>query len=184
MRQEIIFIFICCLFVFEGSNQQELSTQQEKPLVADNDLILIFSVSIAVVIGILLYLSRDYILRRKGEYEKKDYESKKNRDYEKYHADWTSEDMSFGESKRFHDNEEFENAMKNSTLPNYYKILGLPRDCSQGEIKNRFRLLVKEWHPDKNKDPANQKKMAQINEAYEVLSDPDKKAQYDKFFMS
>ncbi|BAL80819.1 molecular chaperone DnaJ [Caldisericum exile] len=64
----------------------------------------------------------------------------------------------------------------------YYEILGVSRNASQEEIKKKYRELVMKYHPDLHKDdPEAAKKMAEINEAYEVLSDPEKRAQYDKF---
>ncbi len=66
----------------------------------------------------------------------------------------------------------------------YYEILGVPRNASEDEIKAAYKRLVKEWHPDKQ--PEERKKYAEqkfkeIQEAYEVLSDPQKRAMYDKF---
>ena len=64
----------------------------------------------------------------------------------------------------------------------YYEILGIGRDASQEEIKRAYRKLVRQYHPDAN--PGNkeaEEKFKLINEAYEVLSDPQKKAQYDQF---
>ena len=64
----------------------------------------------------------------------------------------------------------------------YYEILGVSRNASQDEIKKRYRELVMKYHPDLHKDdPSASKKMAEINEAYEVLSNPEKRAQYDRF---
>ena len=71
---------------------------------------------------------------------------------------------------------------QNSDFPNYYKILGISKDSSEREIKVQFRLLVKEWHPDRNPDPKTKEKMAEINKAYEVLSDKERKKNYDRFF--
>ena len=64
-----------------------------------------------------------------------DYESKKNRDYEKYHSDWTSEEF-VGKKSINKDDEEFRKSMQNSNFPNYYKILEVSNDATQGEIKN------------------------------------------------
>lgn len=64
----------------------------------------------------------------------------------------------------------------------YYEILGIGRDASQEEIKRAYRKLVRQYHPDAN--PGNkeaEERFKLINEAYEVLSDPQKKAQYDQF---
>ena len=51
----------------------------------------------------------------------------------------------------------------------------------RGKIKEKFRLLAKEWHPDKRKDSSDQK-MTEINNAYEVLSNPELREKYDKYF--
>lgn len=64
----------------------------------------------------------------------------------------------------------------------YYEILGVPRDASLEDIKKAYRKVAREHHPDvaQNKEEA-EKKFKEINEAYRVLSDPQKRAQYDKF---
>ena len=62
-----------------------------------------------------------------------------------------------------------------------YVILGVPRSASKEDIQNKFRRLALEYHPDRNKDPGAQDKFKEINAAYQVLSDPQKRAQYDRF---
>ncbi len=64
----------------------------------------------------------------------------------------------------------------------YYKILGVDKNASQDEIKKAFRKLARKYHPDMNKgDKAAEEKFKEINEANEVLSDPDKRQKYDQF---
>lgn len=64
----------------------------------------------------------------------------------------------------------------------YYKILGVDRNASKDEIKKAFRKLAHEHHPDKNKGDAEaEKKFKEASEAYTVLSDDNKRAQYDRF---
>ncbi len=63
----------------------------------------------------------------------------------------------------------------------YYKLLGIDKNASADEIKKAYRKLALKHHPDKGGDEAEFKK---INEAYQVLSDPQKRAQYDRFGQS
>ncbi len=76
-------------------------------------------------------------------------------------------------------------ALKRSKTKDYYKILGVAHDADERQIKSAYRKLSKQHHPDKaakqglNKEDA-EKKMAGINEAYEVLSDPELRARFDR----
>jgi molecular chaperone DnaJ len=63
----------------------------------------------------------------------------------------------------------------------YYEVLGLDRNASQDDIKRAFRKLAFQYHPDRNKEPDAEEKFKEISEAYAVLSDEQKKAQYDRF---
>ena len=63
----------------------------------------------------------------------------------------------------------------------YYKTLGVSKDATREQIKDAYRRLVLKYHPDVNKDPKAQAKMQELNEAYAVLNDEQKRAQYDSF---
>ena len=63
----------------------------------------------------------------------------------------------------------------------YYEVLGLSKGASDDDIKRAYRKLAKQYHPDVNKAPDAEEKFKEINEAYEVLSDPQKKQTYDQF---
>src|SRR6266511_4737833 len=64
----------------------------------------------------------------------------------------------------------------------YYKVLGLGKNATPEEIKRAYRKLAVKYHPDKNPgDKTAEERFKEINEAYAVLSDPQKKAQYDQF---
>jgi molecular chaperone DnaJ len=62
-----------------------------------------------------------------------------------------------------------------------YSVLGVERGASDAEVKRAFRRLAQQWHPDVNQDPAAQERFKEINEAYQVLSDPQRRQQYDTF---
>ena len=63
----------------------------------------------------------------------------------------------------------------------YYKVLGVDRNASEQEINKAYRRLAKKYHPDLNHEPGAEEKYKQVNEAYEVLHDKQKRAQYDQF---
>ncbi|MFW6159445.1 MAG: DnaJ domain-containing protein, partial [Planctomycetota bacterium] len=66
---------------------------------------------------------------------------------------------------------------------NYYDVLGVSRDADTDEIKRAFRKLAARYHPDKNPDNKKEaeEKFKEVAEAYEVLSDPEKRSRYDQF---
>ena len=69
-----------------------------------------------------------------------------------------------------------------NTTRDYYEILGVSKDANKDEIKRAYRKLAMKYHPDVNKDnPDAEKHFMEVNEAYEVLSDPKKRATYDQF---
>ena len=63
----------------------------------------------------------------------------------------------------------------------YYEVLNVERGAPQDEIKKAFRKLAFQYHPDRNKEPDAEDKFKEISEAYAILSDPEKKQQYDMF---
>lgn len=63
----------------------------------------------------------------------------------------------------------------------YYEVLGVPRTASLEEIKAAFRKLARQYHPDVSQEPDAEERFKEINEAYGVLSDPEKRARYDRF---
>lgn len=65
---------------------------------------------------------------------------------------------------------------------NYYELLGVARDATDKDIRQAYRKLARQYHPDVNPgDPGSEDKFKQINEAHGVLSDPDKRRKYDKY---
>lgn len=65
------------------------------------------------------------------------------------------------------------------TERNYYEVLGVSKDASQNEIKKAYRKLVRKYHPDVNKDAGATEKATEVNVAYGVLGDKEKRAEYD-----
>jgi molecular chaperone DnaJ len=68
-----------------------------------------------------------------------------------------------------------------STKRDYYEVLGVSRTADPNELKRAYRRLARQYHPDINKDPDAEEHFKEINEAYEVLSDQEKRQKYDRF---
>ena len=68
-----------------------------------------------------------------------------------------------------------------TTKRDYYDVLGVPRDASTEALKKAFRKLAMQYHPDRNNKPGAEERFKEINEAYEILSDPERRLAYDRF---
>lgn len=71
--------------------------------------------------------------------------------------------------------------MSSDSQNDYYETLGVPRTATKDDIKSAYRKLAFQYHPDRNKSPGAEEKFKQISEAYAVLSDEEKRRQYDEF---
>jgi len=170
-------------FYDSGHNVNPMKVGNGANNLSESDQITIFAIAAIIIIGVLVFLARGSFTRKKTEYDVGEWESKKNRDYEKYHSEWMSDEISFertGKDKL--SDEEFRESLLNENLPDYYAILQISKNASQNEIKKQFRLLAKKWHPDKKQSNDAEEKMAQINMAYEVLSDHKRRKMYDQHF--
>lgn len=67
------------------------------------------------------------------------------------------------------------------SLSDPYRVLGIHKSATAPEIRKAYKQLAKEWHPDKNNDPGAEDKFVEITQAYELLSDPERRKQYDNF---
>ena len=150
---------------------------------SESDQIIVFASAAIIIISVLIFLARHSIFKKKTEYDTSDWASKKNRDYEKYHSEWMSDEISFErKGKNKLSDEEFRKSLLNNNLPDYYAVLQIQKNASQNEIKSQFRQLAKKWHPDKKQSDDAEEKMTQINTAYEVLSNPKRRKMYDQRF--
>ena len=170
-------------FYDSGHNVNPNKVNSEIDSLSESDQIIIFAFATIIIISVLIFLARHSIFRNKTDYDTGDWASKKNRDYEKYHSEWMSDEISFerkGKSKL--SDEEFRKSLLSKNLLDYYTILQIQKNASQNEIKRQFRQLAKKWHPDKKQSDDAEEKMAQINMAYEVLSNPKRRKMYDQSF--
>ena len=170
-------------FYDSGHNVNPMKVDGAIESLTESELITVFTIATAIIIGVLIFLARGSLFRKKTEYDTGEWESKKNRDYEKYHSEWMSDEISFerkGKDKL--SDEDFRKSLLSEDLPDYYVILQTETTASQNEIKSQFRKLAKKWHPDRKQSDDAEEKMAQINTAYEVLSDPKRRKMYDQHF--
>ncbi len=178
-RKELFIISLVVLGAFQTANAQNNELDMELE-VTDEERIILFSGFSVVVIGIFLFLARDIVLRRKTSYDKEKLESKQDKTFEKYHSDWGDDYEELGKRKNTKENREFREAATNNSLPNYYDVLEVSNNATQDEIKIKFRELAKKTHPDKTKSNSEEE-MSELNKAYEVLSDKERRESYDKY---
>ena len=111
-------------FYHTGQNVNPVDVSNGNYGFSEQDQVIIFSIAAAVIVGVLVFLARGTIFRKKTEYDKEDWASKKNRDYEKYHSEWMSDEIKPGrkEKIKFSD-EEFRKSLLEDNVPDYYSIL-------------------------------------------------------------
>ena len=180
MKAQSIFIISVIVFGVLQTTYAQTGELDMELVVSDEEKIMLFGGFTIAIIAIFLFLARDIILQKKTLYDKENLESKKDRTYEKYHSDWGEDYEELGSRKNTKEDREFRDAVKNNELPNYYKVLGVSKDATSEEIKNKFRELVKKTHPDKTKEDSEEA-MVELNKAYEILSDEERKERYDKY---
>ena len=170
-------------FYDSGHNVNPMKVDGTIESLTESEQMIVFASAAAIIISVLIFLARGSIFRKKTEYDTGEWESQKNRDYEKYHSEWMSDEINFerkGKNKLSDD--DFRNSLLSESLADYYAILQIQKTASQDEIKNQFRQLAKKWHPDRKQSDDAEEKMAQINMAYEVLSNPKRRKMYDQHF--
>jgi len=166
-----------------GHNVNPMKVDGTIESLTESEQMIVFAIAAAIIISVLIFLARGSIFRKKNEYDTGEWESKKNRDYEKYHSEWMSDEISFErKGKNKLSDEDFRKSLLSNDIPDYYAILQIQKTASQNEIKNQFRSLAKKWHPDRKQSDDAEKKMAQINMAYEVLSGTKRRKMYDQHF--
>ncbi len=180
MKLQSIFIISIIVFGALQTTYAQTGELDMELVVSDEEKIMLFGGFIIAIIAIFLFLARDIILRKKTSYDKEKLESKKDRTYEKYHSDWGEDYEELGARKNTKEDREFRDAAKNDELPNYYEVLGISKDATQEEIKKKFRDLAKKTHPDRTKEDSEEA-MVELNKAYEILSDEERKERYDKY---
>ena len=123
-------------FFYDSGAQVNPPSAVSDYYVSAEDLYLTFAIAIIIVLGVFIYLARHIILRTKTSYDDVKLDSKKNRDYEKYHSEWSEEEI-FGSHKRNTEAKEFREMYNDNSLPKLLSYIG---------INKRF-------HPIRNQKP-------------------------------
>lgn len=174
-------VFISLIQNVSGQSDEMEKKLQMELIVTDEQKIILFAGFAIAVIVLFLYLARDIIFRKKTPYDSKEYDSKNDKTYEKYHSDWSDDYEELGTRKNSKEDKEFRIASQDSSLPDYYKILEISQNATHEEIKKQYRQLAKKIHPDKNKGEKSEEIMVQINKAYEILSNKELRKKYDMY---
>ena len=162
--------------------------QQMLPAAASaGDQFVILACFAVAVAAVFAYLARDALLRRKTGYDGQSLGSKEDREHEKYHSDWADYFEDVGSRTRRTGGGggggggDGDGTMPDAgDLPDPYEVMGVEIDATQERIKERYRELAKASHPDRNTEEDAGSRMARINRAYEILSDPQTRAEYDR----
>ncbi len=175
-------ILVISIIIFGGmytAYAQNDNLDMELEITDEEKIILFLGFTIAVL-AIFLFLARDIILKKKTSYDNEEFESKKDKTFEKYHSDWGDDYEELGQRRNTKEDKEFREALDKDELPNYYEIIGVSTNATLEEIKKKFREQAKKTHPDKTKENSEEE-MVELNKAYEVLSDKERREKYDKY---
>ncbi|MBS3921737.1 MAG: DnaJ domain-containing protein [Nitrosarchaeum sp.] len=176
----ILSIILICMIQNVSAQIDDTERKLQMELeVTDEQKIILFSGFAIAVIGLFVYLARDIILRKKTTYDDKEFDSKNDKTYEKYHSDWSDDYEEIGTRKNSKEDKEFRRLLQDPSLPDYYKILDVSHNATLEEIKKQYRIMAKKIHPDKNKEEKSDEAMVQINKAYEILSNEELRKKYD-----
>ena len=125
-------IIVDQFFYDSGHNVNPINVSTGIESLSESDQIILFSIVTILIVGVLIFLARHSIFRKKTEYDVGNWASKKNRDYEKYHSEWMSDEISFErKGKNKLSDEEFRNSLLNGNILDYYTILGCSRSLQQ-----------------------------------------------------
>jgi len=131
-------------FYDSGHNVNPMKVDGALESLTESDQIIVFAIASAIIISVLIFLARGSIFRKKNEYDTGKWESKKIRDYEKYHSEWMSDEISFErKGKNKLSDEDFRKSLRSKNIPDYYAILQIQKTASQNEIKTQLRSLAK-----------------------------------------